>query len=76
MASSVWAEDEHACCDDQAPCCVMMVSAKNCSPCVFPGIIGIQSFSSHNTLSNADHQALTVSFYSLNIHAIWRPPIH
>jgi hypothetical protein len=76
MINAAFASNEHACCDDPAaPCCVMMVSANNCSPCIFPGIAGTQSFSGH-VLSNYYQQSLTASFYSLNIHVIWRPPIH
>lgn len=75
MINTAFASNEHTCCDDQAPCCVVMVSAKNCSSCISLGITSIQSLFSH-ALSNDSYQSLDAFFYSLNIHVIWRPPIH
>ncbi len=74
LAETAYASNSHDCCDDAAPCCVMMTSSKTCSPCVSPGITGIQVVSGEKDVRNADY-SFSSSYRSLNFHAIWRPPI-
>jgi len=75
LAETAYASNNHDCCDDAAPCCVMMTSSKTCSPCVSPGITGIQVASGEIEDMKVSTYSLSIAYHSLHLHVIWRPPI-
>lgn len=75
MAETAYASNSHDCCDDAAPCCVMMTSSNTCSPCVSPGITGIRLESVDEQDTKTSDYSLFTTYHSLNRHVIWRPPI-
>lgn len=75
IADAAYAGTGHDCCDETAPCCVMMTSPKNCSPCLAQAISGIEltSVEMHDTAPFQYHYF--IDYLSLKLHVIWRPPI-
>lgn len=75
LAETAYASNSHDCCDEAAPCCVIMTSSKTCSPCVAPGITGIRIGSVEVDDVITPNSFHSVAYRSLNCHVIWRPPI-
>jgi hypothetical protein len=74
LAETAYASN-HDCCDDAAPCCAMMTSSKTCSPCVSPCLTETYTVPSDAHDVRTRNYSLSITYHSLHLHVIWRPPI-
>lgn len=75
MADTAYASNSHDCCEVASPCCVMMTSSKTCSPCISPGIVGLYITDGDIRDTKSQNYSLSITYPSIRLHVIWRPPI-